>query len=501
MTWWYSPPEGLKSSVACVRSIWVLALQPSVGKYATRLADGVTAVLDRAGIITPDRLSATVDLAWPRVVTGFAIMSKQTVDLALVGWAVGAEAVAGLAFAYAFWYLAKFLGVGLVGGTVGLVSQNYGGDEPGRAAVVVKQSVWLAVALTLPLIACYVLFAGSLVGLLSSDPASTRAGATYLALVAPALLFEFLNLVSSRTYAGVGDTVTPMIVRASSAAANVVVSGLLVFGAGLGVTGVALGTLFSTALALAVFSWGMVGRSYGLAGMAPSPVPFPVGGPHVDRALAGQLLRVSAPIMARRVLEGIVVFPLLWIASTFGPVVVAAFEIGRRVRAVITSVSWGFSIASSTLVGQALGAGDEREAAAYGAAIIRLSVVVYLCVAAVVLAVPEPIARLFVAGAEVEQAATFVRVAAVSAVAFGVDGSATGALRGAGDTRWPFLASVLGRYAFALPAAAAGLVTPLGVAGLYLALVAEVGVPGIVNVWRFRTGRWKAVSRAYRPSS
>lgn len=470
-------------------------------EYVTRLANSVSALLDRMGVIAPERLSATVGLAWPRVVTGFAIMSKQTVDLAFVGWAVGSRAVAGLAFAYAFWHLAKFLGIGLVGGTVGLVSQSYGGDEPERASILVKQSVWLAVALATPVVAAYVLLAGPLVGLLSSDPASTRAGATYLALVAPALVFEFLNLVSSRTYAGAGDTVSPMVVRAGGALVNVVVSGALVFGAGLGVTGVALGTLVSTGLSLLVFSWGMTGRSYGLPALSPSPVPLRARGPQFDSELAGQLLRVSAPIMARRVLEGVVVFPLLWIAGTFGPVVVAAFEIGRRIRAVITSFSWGFSIASSSLVGQALGAGDEAEATAYGSAIIRLSLVVYLAVGALVVAVPEPIASLFVAEpAEVAQAAVFIQVAAVSAVGFGVDGSVTGALRGAGDTRWPFVASVVGRYGFALPAAALGLVTPLGVAGLYLALVLEVAVPGLANYWRFRTGRWRAISRAYRPA-
>jgi putative MATE family efflux protein len=473
-----------------------------VREYATRTAGRVATLLDRAGVIAPERLTATVDLAWPRVVTGFAIMSKQTVDLAFVGWAVGPEAVAGLAFAYAFWYIAKFVGIGLVGGTVGLVSQNYGGDEPGRAALLVEQSVWLALLLSTPIVLAYTLFAGPLVGVLGSDPASTRAGATYLAIVAPALTFEFLNLVSSRTYAGIGDTVSPMIIRAGGAAVNIAVSGVLVFGLGLGVAGVAAGTLLSTGLSVLAFSWGMFGRSYGLPGLAPSPVPLSVRGPHFDGELLGQLVRVSAPIVARRVLEGLVAFPLLWIAGTFGPVVVAAFEIGRRVRAVITSFSWGFSIASSTLVGQALGANDEGEATAYGAAIIRLSLVVYLAVCVVVVALPGPIARLFVADpAEVAQAAVFIQAAAVSAVAFGLDGSATGALRGAGDTRWPFLASVAGRYAVALPVATLGLLTPLGVAGLYLALVLEAAVPGLANYWRFRTGRWKAISRAYRPAA
>ncbi|PSQ59218.1 MAG: MATE family efflux transporter [Halobacteriales archaeon SW_9_67_25] len=470
--------------------------------YATSLGNAVTALLDRAGVIAPDRLSRTVDLAWPRVITGFAIMSKQTVDLAFVGWAVGSEAVAGLAFAYAFWLIAKFVGVGVVGGTVGLVSQNFGGNERGRASTVVTQSVWLALALSVPVVVVYALFADPLVGLLSSDAALTRAGATYLAIVAPALTFEFLNLVCSRTYAGVGDTLTPMVVRAGAAAANVVVSGVLVFGFGLGVAGVAIGTLFSTGLSVVAFSWGMFGRSYGVPGLAASPVALSVRGPHFDRELMGQLVEVSAPIVARRVLEGLVAFPLLWIAGTFGPVVVAAFEIGRRVRAVMTGFSWGFSIASSSLVGQALGDDDEGEATAYGAAIIRLSVVVYAVAALVVLALAGPIAGLFVAEpAEIAQAAVFIQVSAVSAVAFGLDGSATGALRGAGDTRWPFVASVVGRYAFALPAAALGLVTPLGVAGLYLALVLEMAVPALANYWRFRTGRWKTISRAYRPAA
>jgi Na+-driven multidrug efflux pump len=44
-------------------------------------------------------------------------------------------------------------------------------------------------------------------------------------------------------------------------------------------------------------------------------------------------------------------------------------------------------------------------------------------------------------------------------------------------------------------------VTPLGVAGLYAALLSGAAVPAVINSWRYRTGKWKAVSRAYRPAS
>jgi Na+-driven multidrug efflux pump len=218
-----------------------------------------------------------------------------------------------------------------------------------------------------------------------------------------------------------------------------------------------------------------------------------------DRDLVRQLLRVSTPLVARRVAQGAVVFPLLAIAATFGPLVVAAVGVGRQVRALLDSFGWGFSIAASTLVGQSLGRGDEATAAAYGREITKLSVVVYVAAAAVVVLFARPIASVFVGDSGLAVATAFVGVAAVSVIPLGIDGSVTGTLRGAGDTRVPFVATIVGLYLVALPVAWLGTVTALGVTGLLVALVAETLVPMVVNVVRFRAGTWKAVSRTYRP--
>ena len=466
----------------------------------SRLGAGVAGVLDRAGIIGRERLEETFDLAWPRVITGFAIMSKNTADLAIIGFVLGAPAVAGLAFAFAYWQLAKFVSIGLAGGTVALVSQNYGGGESRRAALVVKQSLLVATTLVVPIVVGFVLLAEPLVALIGGEGDALRLGVVYLIVTAPALLFEFFNMIASRTYAGVGDTFTPMVIRAGGAVLNVALTAVLVLGAGLGVLGAALGTTASIAAIAMTLSWGLTGRSY--AGHGASPVPVSLGGPWVDRELIGQLLRVSTPLMARRIAEGALVFPLLWIASTFGSSTVAALEVGRRVRALINSFSWGFSIAASTLVGQRLGAGEESIAGTYGREVITLSAVVYLAAAAAVIAASNPIATVFVDDPDaVTATATFVVVAALSAIPLGVDGSVTGSLRGAGDTRWPFFATLVGLYVCALPVATLGLVTPLGVVALYAALIVETLVPAGLNLYRFRSDRWKTVSRRYRPGA
>lgn len=469
-----------------------------VGRYSRTVVDG----LERLGVIGAEQLRETFDLAWPRIVTGLAVRSKQLVDLALVGIAVGSTGTAGLAFAYAYWEVAVYLGIGLAGGTVSLVSQNFGGDETKRASLVVKQSALLALAITLPIVLGFVFFAEELIGLMGGDPASVGHGSVYLKIAAVGIPFEFLNLVASRTYAGVSDTFTPMVARAGGAVCNIGLSAVFIFGAGLGAAGAALGTTIATAAVTVVLAWGLLGRRYGVLGMDESPVRISARSRWWAPDLSRQLVEVSLPLMGRRVAEGLLAFPLLWIAATFGPAIVAAIEVGRRIRALINTVQWGLGTASSTLVGQRLGAGDEDTAEAYGTGIIRLTVLVYLCIVAFVVALAPIIASVFVDGpAEVAHAAGFVVVGAVSAIGLGVDGASTGALRGAGDTRWPFVASLIGRYGFALPVAGLGTVTALGMLGLHLALVLETFVPAAVTYWLFRTGQWKVISRRYRPSA
>ncbi|AFO57740.1 MATE family efflux transporter [Natrinema sp. J7-2] len=462
----------------------------------------VAHTLERCGIIDAERFRPTMELAWPRIVTGFAIMSKQTADLAMVGLAVGTTGTAGLAFALGYWQIVTLLGLGLAGGTVTLVSQHYGGEETARASLAVNQSVLLAIAFSLPLVGVFLAVPDTLIGLLGAGPAALRHGSVYLVYVAPAVVFELLNLIASRTYTGVGDTFTEMVARAGGAILNIVLSGTLIFGFGLGAAGAAIGTTLASGFVTLVLAWGMVGRSYGRLGMEPSPVPIARGGPWFEPTLLRHLIEISLPEIGRRLAQGAIVFPLLWIAASFGPVVVTALEVGRRIRALINSINWGLSLASSSLVGQHLGAGEETEAGAYGAGIIRLAAVIYTAVTVLVVLFARPIAELFVTDpAAVAQAAVFVAVGALSSIGYGIDGAAAGALLGAGDTRWPFVAALLGRYAFALPAAALGLVTPLGIGGLYLALFLETAVPGGINYWLFRIGRWKVVSRRYRPSS
>lgn len=472
----------------------------SVRSFVESVLRKLAAGLDRANVIEQSRLRSTVDLAWPRVVTGLARTSQQTADVAMVGLVLGPSAIAGLAFAYAYWQIGNRLSLGLSGGSISLVSQHHGGGNPELANRAITQSYLLATVLAVPLVLLFYWHAEALISLMGSDAEAIRYGTSYLTVLAPAVFFEFYNKVASRIFAGVGDTFTPMLIRGGGAVVNLCLNAVLIFGVGLGVVGAALGTAISTVLVTIALMWGLVGKSYPTR--EPLPVRFALSRPVVDSTLLRPLVGISTPLMFQELARAVVVFPLLAIAAVFGPVTVAAYEVGRRIRDLLNSLSWGFSLASSSLVGRHLGANEEDTATAYGTEIIRLSLLSYVVGAVFVIIFAQPIARLFTTDPDaVGLATSFIRVAAIASIGLGLDSSATGALRGAGDTRWPFYGALVGLYVFTVPVTYSGILTPLGIYALYLSLLTETFVAAAISLHRYYSGAWRSVSRSIRQRS
>lgn len=462
----------------------------------------VGSVLVRFDLIASDRVERAVDLSWPRIVTGLARMSKSTADVAMVGIALGPTAIAGLGYAAPFWGLAFALGGGVAGGTIGMVSQRFGAEAFDELARSVKASALLATAITVPVGLAFVLVPGRLIDLVGSGATATEYGTDYLRIVGLGVPFAALNLVGSRTLVGADDAWSPMLLRGGGALANIALNAVFLFGLGTGVVGAAIGTVVANVLVFASFAVGLARG--GLPGVGEFPVQIPIGGQPLDRELLGDLVEMATPLIGTNLARTGAQFPKIAIVALFGPNVVAAYVVAMRVRALMDTPNWGFSLASSSLVGQALGDHDERLADLWARDVLRLSVVVYTLIAVGVFVFARPISRVFVDDPSILPLVTvFVAVAAVSVVFSGVNGGATGPLRASGDTRWPLYSQLAGMYAVALPVAYLGTANALGLGrpALYAAIVLEMAVPAAITYYRYRTGCWKVVSRSYRPEA
>jgi Na+-driven multidrug efflux pump len=111
----------------------------------------------------------------------------------------------------------------------------------------------------------------------------------------------------------------------------------------------------------------------------------------------------------------------------------------------------------------------------------------------VIFAAARPIARVFVDDPLViADAVDFIRVLAVAQPLMAVDYTLGGALRGAGDTRFPLWTVLLGFYVCRLGFAwIATTVLHLGVVWVWAALLGDYAARAVLKSWRFRSGVWK----------
>ena len=462
------------------------------------------ALLARLGVVDRRMGEEAFLLATPVMVTGGLRILLRLADFVMVGIALGGAGLAALELGFQYFFIGFALSLAVSSGTISVVARYEGAGEGDRADLALKQSLWLTLAVSLPLTWVGWTYSPQLIDVLTDDPEAIRLGAAYLEVLMLSLSFRFWSLVASRALAGTGDTRTPMFVRLFTLPTNVVLNALLIFGLfgfpELGIVGAAVGTAVTNALTGTVFLALAVSGKYA--------VTLHLGGRQLDPGIVREILRVGLPLGGMRLLQTFGRFPFLFVLGALGTPVLAAYAVGRRVVLLAMMPAWGYSTASSTLVGQAIGAGDGDEATRYGWQTLRLAVATQLLIAAVVIAAAEPIVRLFNPD-DVGLAVDFVRVFGVGVAGFSIDRVMRGALRGAGDTRWPLYGMFVGIFLLRLPVAFLALpaayavtlgglsLTPglgLGLAAMFAAILLDLYVKGAINTLRFASGRWQAVA-------
>ena len=186
---------------------------------------------------------------------------------------------------------------------------------------------------------------------------------------------------------------------------------------------------------------------------------------------------------------------LMLIGNFYGTEAFAAYNLGSNLLMVCFVVGFGFSIAGSTLVGQNLGADDHAGAARSGWRSLVYAVLSMGSLGGLIVIFAQPLAVLFL-GDEPETVARTVEMTVLMGLItplLAIEFAIGGALRGAGDTRFPLVATIIGL--IVVRCGWAALFTFLGwpVIWVFAAMVGEYLVKGAMLLWRFRSGRWKTV--------
>ncbi|MFP4142169.1 MAG: MATE family efflux transporter [Thermoplasmata archaeon] len=453
-------------------------------------------LLSRLGLIDEKRGTDAFSLAWPVMLTGGLRVALRLTDFLMVGIAIGSAGLAALGFGFQFFFIGFALALAVSSGTISLVSQHYGAGEYEKANFVIKQSTWLAVIISLPLMTITWFYSEQMIALLGAEPNVVDMGGAYLRILMVGILFRFFSMVSARGFAGSGDTITPMYLRAFGVPFNVFLNWLFIFGVWrfpeLGVFGAGLGTTITNVCVAGIFLILLLSSKYS--------VSLRLSGKQWDFGVVKKLFTVSLPLLGMRMARTLGRFPFLWILATFGTGAVAAFQVGRRVQLMAMQPAWGFGTAASALVGQSLGAEEEGEAERYGWDTLKVAAFVMLPIGLIIAIFAGPISSIFVQEPDViSLSKLFIWVNALGVLGYAINRIMRGSLRGAGDTRWPFYGNLVGMYGFMLPVSYVfGIVLNFGIWAVLVGLLGNLFIPAVINLYRFKTGKWKGVSRSLR---
>jgi len=450
-------------------------------------------------------ISRIAKLAVPTVLHNLlhhAVLVADTIMIAMSP--VGATGNAALGVALPITFLVVTMILAVTAGAMSLVGQRVGAREPAQAAHVAKQSLSLSFALGLVLSGLGVVAAPSAAGLINQggDPEVTRLAGVYLQTLFAGGIPLYGTLAISSLMLGSGDGLTPLKISAVMNAVNVVLNALLIFGAGpipaLGVQGAALASVLALTLGMTLGLW--------LLWRGTATLNLRAGGSWLPEVLtSGRVFRIGLPAALQAFLQlGSFSVNLAIVTSTAaGSIGAAAVNIGVAIDGFAVTAGFATLVAANSLVAQALGAWQPREARRRAAAIALLAAgLMTLFALAMALSAPA-LVDLFIrpdqdpvqVAALRELTVTYLRVIAVGLPFFGASLALTGALRGAGDAIRPMILTGISRWLIVLPAGWL-LAFPLGMEapGVFWAMTLGHVVQCLGLIWMLRSPDWHLVA-------
>lgn len=444
----------------------------------------------KASVSRQELVQAVWQLAWPVIVTLLLESLVGLVDTLMVG-RLGANAVAAVGVGAQILNSLSIAMTAVGTGTLALVARSIGAGQRDFAERVVAQSLLAAFVLSCACIVPVVVFADTVVGWFGVEPRVRELGTWFTRLVMFSIPQSAALFVIGSALRAAGDTRTPLWIGALVNVINVVGNYVLIFGAlglpPLGVRGSALATVIA-------FTVGMV---FGLALLFRGRLTLRLEPHHftLDFALIRRVLRIGYPAATEQLLMQVGFFLYLVFAARYGTSAVAAYFIGVRILALSFLPGYGFAAAAAALVGQNLGARQPSLARRSGWESNRLAVYLMSACGVAIIALARPIASAFVDDpAVIQDTVLFIWALGISQPFMAVDFTLGGALRGAGDTRFPLVAVFVGFYGCRLGCAyLASQVFHLELQWLWFSLVGDYIARAALKTWRFRGDRWQKI--------
>jgi MATE family multidrug resistance protein len=425
-------------------------------------------------------------LALPVVIAELGWMGMGIVDTLMVG-RLSPEAIGAVGIGSSLFMGVVVFAMGLLLGLDALVSQAYGARRLEECHRWLVHGIALSLIVSVPAI-LVMLALTRLLGGWGLHPQVLSLTQPYLYALTWSIIPLLMYATFRRYLQGMSIVRPVMIALVAANITNAVMNWILIYGhlgaPAMGVRGSAWATVISriamaTYLFLVIVSRERARRP----GLFDTPL-------RIERTWLWRLFTLGFPAAGQISLEVGVFAAATALAGRLAPTALAAHQIALNIAACSFMVPFGLASAGAVRVGQAIGRGDVSGAERAGWTALLFGVAFMSVAAAAFVLVPRLLIGAFTRDDGVLTiGVSLLFVAAVFQLFDGLQGVATGVLRGLGDTRTAMLWNLVGHWFIGLPLGyALCFVVGLGVVGLWWGLSTGLTICGIalVIVWSQR---------------
>jgi len=398
-------------------------------------------------------------------------------DAAVVGH-LGTPELAALGIASAVLGTLVSLCIFLAYGTTASVARQVGAGNTSGALAQGIDGLWLASLIGIAVTAVTLPLTRPIVELFGPGDRVAELAVTYLRIALLGTVPLLLMLAATGVLRGLQDTKTPLIVAVVGNLANIVLNVALVYGAGLGIAGSALGTLLAQIGSAVALVWVVVRA----ARRESAPL-------HPDLPGIRQAGRAGVPLIMRTLMLRASLLVMTYAAARLGEADLAAMQLALTIWTFLAFALDAVAIAAQAITGRYLGAADAEGTRAVTQRMERWGWLSGLVTGLGLAAVSPVLGRLFTSDDVVlDLLVPVLLVAALAQPLAGIVFVLDGVLIGAGDAVYLAWAQLV---TLALFAPAAWLVSDNGLAWLWAAFgVCFMGGRAVTLLLRARGDRW-----------
>lgn len=424
-----------------------------------------------------------VRFALPLLIGNLLQQFYNITDSIIVGQFLGKEALAAVSASFFIYYFIISFVIGVGSGTTVVISQLFGAKLYQKVQLAFSSFFIFMLVGGVTLSIAGIIFAEPVFRLTNTpEEVIPQAVAYFRIYIGGTFLFVTFNSIIS-ILRGVGESVRPMLFILITTILNIVFDLLFILVFEWGIEGAARATVISQGIGMCI-ALAYVNNTHPLLSIKKQDMLF-------DWKLFKESLKIGLPTSVQQCAIALGLIALLGIVNSFGTNTLTAYGAAGKIDTIITQAVLTLSGALAAFCGQNIGAGKLERVRKGVRFTMYTNVVLGLLTFTAVYLFGDEMMKVFTKDADVVAIGKeYLLIIGGFFIIHGALNVYNGALRGAGDTLFPMITSLVCLWLIRIPLAYY-LSSWLGRSGIWWAIGFSITIGLIVTFVYYKTGIWK----------